>query len=377
MKNTTNNVIDIKQTNYQNIYQLFFAHSLLSKPQIAQLLNLSLPTVVHNINKLENEGKIQEQGMLESQGGRPATAYSLVKNAFIAIGVEIQKTRLKLTALNLKTEMIALEEQSYHFSDTEDYDRQLGTIIKQFITKHRYDEQRILGIGISIQGIVANDHRSILYSEILHFEQLNIHQLQSQFHSPIYLLHDVKCAASMEIWQTQNINDAFYVSISEHLGGTLILNNKIEQGKNGFSGALEHLQLNAEGKSCYCGQKGCLETYCSLSALLDENESLADFFAAVRRSEAQANQRWTHFLQHLAQGLKSVYLLQERDIILGGDIAPYLTKQDVDNLQNAVRRISPFPIHAEFIKIAKLQEHATVCGAALPFIVRYLEQYYR
>lgn len=366
-------LINVKQSNYQNIYSLFFSYERLSKPQISQLLDLSLPTVTNNISKLEKEGKIRKQGVLESQGGRPATAYTLVSDAFIALGVEIQKYRIKLTALNLKMEMIAFEELHCTFFDTPDYLEQLSATIAQFIDNQGYNEQQILGIGISIQAIVAKDHRSILYSKIINFDHLNIDHLQSVFKPRVSLFHDVKCAAGMEIWQTQYTDNAFYVYISEHLGGAFILNNKIELGKNGFSGALEHIQLNQEGKQCYCGQYGCLETYCSLSALLKPNEPIEQFFADVRSNKQSSVQRWQKFLHHLALGLKSVYLLLEHDIILGGDIAPYLINDDISILEKEIQQIYSFSLESGFIKIARLLQHSTVCGAALPFIIQYLE----
>ncbi|PJG85483.1 ROK family transcriptional regulator [Conservatibacter flavescens] len=364
----------IKQNNYNSIYQLFFSYSQLSKPQIANLLGLSLPTVLNNMAELERENKIKENGVLVSQGGRPATAYQLVNDAFIAIGVEIQQKRIKLVALDLNANPIKLEKKTLQYQHTQTYLEELSQMINTFIEALGYEKMQILGIGISVQGIVGRDSKSLLYSKILNFEHFNIETLQCMLDYPIHLFHDVKCAARMELWKNQDLDNAFYLSISEHLGGAFILNNQIEKGKNSFSGALEHLQIHHDGKSCYCGQRGCLEAYCSLSALLHDNEKLSDFFSKLRQSDPQTTERWQQFLRYLAKGLNAVYLIIERDIVLGGDIARYLCREDIVYLEQEVRKLYPFPLQDNFIKIANLRDNVTVQGAALPFIANYLAQ---
>ncbi|MFU2047297.1 ROK family protein [Avibacterium gallinarum] len=366
-------LIDIKEKNYRQIYKLFFENGALAKPQIAKTLGLSLPTVVHNINKLLFENKIKEYGLAPSQGGRPATAYTLIPDAFIAIGVEIQQKDIKVLALNLKGKTTALKIFPAPFSNTEKYITEICHHIHSFITEHQYEPQQILGIGISIQGIVNHTGDSILYGRVLDCEKLNIIQIQQHFNVPVKFFHDVKCAAAAELWTVKYIDNAIYVSISEHLGGAIILNNQIDLGKQGYSGALEHLQINPTGKACYCGKKGCLETYCSVSALIAPSESLTQFFTKLEQNDSNTLQRWNNYLDALAQGLNYVYLLLERDIILGGEIAQYLYQTDIiEQLQQRIEKLNPFPIKGQFIRIAEQHNNATAMGAALPFITAYL-----
>lgn len=362
---------DVKQSNYLNIYRLFFQHPNLSKPQVARLLKLSLPTVVNNISVLEEEGKIQESGAQASQGGRPATAYQLVEDAAVSVGVEIQSKGIKCAIINLKGQITHLKEFALPFDDSLAYITEFAAALNGFIRSQTYRNEQILGIGIAFQGIANKDGQSILYGKILPYSYLNIATLQPHFAFPLLILHDVKCAANAELWYEKEIKNAIYLSINEHLGGALILNNQIDQGKQGYSGALEHLRIVEQGKPCYCGQLGCLETYCSLSALLRDNESLHGFFLKLRAKEEQTCARWQAFLTHLAKALTSVYLLLERDIILGGEIAPYLIEDDLAQLSQLVTAQFAFPLNGAFIRIATLQKNATIIGAGLPFIRDY------
>ncbi|TCP97815.1 putative NBD/HSP70 family sugar kinase [Cricetibacter osteomyelitidis] len=369
-----NTIIDIKQNNYQNIYRLFFQYDKVSKQQIARFLNLSLPTVVNNIGKLNKEGKIRECGQLESQGGRPAIAYELVKDAHIAIAVEIQNTQIKCAVLNLLGEIMLQKNSEFTFIEEQSYTLTLIQAIDQFITESRYAKSQILGIGLSVQGIAAKDGKSMLYSKAFPSDNFDIPTLDNHFDLPVMLFHDVKCAATAELWKAKYLNDAIYVFISEHLGGAHIINNQIDLGKNGFAGAFEHLQIYDNGNACYCGQKGCLETYCSLSALLQKNESEEQFFAQLRQKDFHYQQRWDIFLTNLAKGLNAVYLLLERDIILGGKIAPYLKDEDLVVLKQKMESYATFPQHDLNISIAQQQSYSTLIGAGLYFIKKGLRK---
>ena len=56
-------------------------------------------------------------------------------------------------------------------------------------------------------------------------------------------------------------------SAEPNLGGGIITNHQIHQGISMHSGTLEHICINPDGPLCYCGSRGCLETYCSANAL--------------------------------------------------------------------------------------------------------------
>lgn len=366
--------LDIKKTNYQLIYRLFFEHEQLSKPLIVRLLGLSLPTVTGHITELESEKKIKEQGTLQSQGGRPATAYRLVEDAFVSVCVEIQLKKIKCAILNLYGEMIFHSSFPLIFENNRSYIAKLCGKINEFIQQSHYGIEQILGTGIAIQGIARKDGKSVLYGKILSFDYLNTENIQPYLVPEVKLFHDVKCAADAELWKEQQINNAVYISISEHLGGAIITNNQIIQGKNGYAGALEHLQIDPQGQRCYCGKRGCLETHSSLSALLKPEETLEQFFMQLRNHDDQHLARWQHFLQYLAKGLSVVHLLLERDIILGGEITPYLQDKDLQILQQYIKDAIPFPSEAKFIRIASVQNHATLIGAGLHYIKEYRQK---
>ena len=72
-----------------------------SKVELAKLLNLSMPTVLSNVNELMEQGLVTEQGEMESTGGRKAVLIGLQKNYRYALGVDITTNHQGMVLVNL------------------------------------------------------------------------------------------------------------------------------------------------------------------------------------------------------------------------------------------------------------------------------------
>lgn len=148
-------------------------------------------------------------------------------------------------------------------------------------------------------------------------------------------------------------------------------NREILTGKHGYSGTFEHVQMIPNGKRCYCGKHGCVETVCSMSALLgDDDEDL--FFEKRDAKEPDALKRWNDYLGYLALTIHNMHLLYNEDFVLGGYLASRLQERDIDVLYENISKISPFPETPDYIRISKMPEHNITFGAALPYIREFL-----
>ena len=88
-----------------------------------------------------------------------------------------------------------------------------------------------------------------------------------------------------------------------------MINDRIYTGEKGRSGTMEHITLNTQnGHKCYCGRRGCLETYSSLSALLRENETMESFMARVKHHDKETVQRWRNYLTNLAEVINNLHM---------------------------------------------------------------------
>ncbi len=58
------------------------------------------------------------------------------------------------------------------------------------------------------------------------------------------------------------------ITIGTGIGSGMIINGKIFEGRNGYSGEVGHMVIKKDGILCNCGRRGCFEKYASVSKLL-------------------------------------------------------------------------------------------------------------
>ena len=79
----------------------------------------------------------------------------------------------------------------------------------------------------------------------------------------------------------------------------MIIGGQTVMGKQDHGGAVEHMTLIPGGRQCYCGKSGCMETYCSVNALLLEDEtwknSLTDSGMERKRTRYVLRSIWRIF----------------------------------------------------------------------------------
>ena len=363
----------IKQNNRNLIYHYIYKNGKVSQQDISYDLRLSRPTVTANLTAMETDGLIQKCGSIDTEFvGRKAAAYSVIPDYRVSIGVEILKKEIKIIAVDLYGEKIRriAHDIAYEYKDA--YFKTVCDKILEFKHMLHITDKQLLGIGFAMQGLVSPDRQTVLYGEILSCTGLPIGVFTRHLSYPCSFIHDADSAAIAELWVSPELSDAFYLSISKHLGAAMISKGQILTGKHGHNSTIEHIQMKPDGALCYCGKRGCMETLCSLNALLSENESLDDFFARVRRNDTSARNRWTAFLTELAKAVNLLHLIYDTDFILGGYLAPYLCEEDIAFLHEQIRQLTPFAEESDFLLISKMPKHNITIGAALPYIQNFL-----
>lgn len=365
----------IKQNNRSLIYRFIYENKKVSQQDISYNLHLSRPTVTTNLTTLEKEGLIQKSGQIDTEFvGRKAVAYSVNADYRISIGVEILKKGIKIIAINLYGEKIDRITHEITYEYNEMYFKTVCNKIIDFITSINVSDEQILGIGFAMPGLVAPDKQTILYGKILSCTGLSITEFTRYLSYPCTFIHDAYSAAVSEMWASPELTDAFYISLSKHLGSAIISNGEILTGKHGHNSTIEHIQIEPDGAPCYCGRRGCMETLCSLNVLLKENENLDDFFEKVWQGDPSFSQRWHAFLTNLARIINMLHLIFDTDFILGGHLAQYLRKEDITFLYEQIRQLTPFTEEQDFLLISKMPRHNITIGAALPYIQTFLEK---
>ena len=366
--------IALKKINRSKIYQYIYRNKLTSKLQIVQDLQMGLSTVSQNLNLLENEGLIEKNGYFDSTGGRKANAIQIVSDFRISIGVGILKNMFHITAIDLYGNTVYTDTIPLTYSNTAAYYQQITDKVKDFIAKNQYPEDKILGVSIATQGITSPDNTTVIYGNIMNNTGMRLKDFSRHLPYPCHLEHDSKSAAFLELWNHPELDSAVVLLLNRNLGGAIITNHQIHQGRFMHSGTIEHICINPDGPLCYCGNRGCLETYCSANSLEQAGGmTIKEFFPLLREKKSpQLIQIWEDYLNHLAFAMKNLNLVIDAPIIISGYLAPYFTEEDTDYLLEQINSMTPFELEEEQLLVETHGQYTPAIGAALFYVEEFI-----
>ncbi|MFA5659673.1 MAG: ROK family transcriptional regulator [Oscillospiraceae bacterium] len=354
-----------------SIYKLIFNRQKISKPEIAHILKLSLPTVIQNVKDLISEGLLYENGVLESNGGRKAVAISCEPNARFSVGLDVTRKRINAVLINLKGEIINETRITRTFENTQEYYHVLGDAVKS-ISGSYFD--KILGVGISMPGLMSEDNLTLEYSHVLRISNEKCVNIAAFVPYNAILCNDANAAGIAELWVNENIKDAVYLSVSNSIGGAVFINGRLYRGQNQRSGEVGHLTLVKDGKLCYCEKSGCFDAYCSINALLgDEDDNLNEFFAALRSGSSKHKAKWDEYIDNLSVGINNIRMLFDGDVIIGGYLGTHIGEY-IDLLRDKAAVLNTFENSGAYIKPCCFSTASAAVGAALVFVHEYINK---
>ena len=126
--------------------------------------------MTQKLEELQAEGLVQDAGAADSTGGRRARAFSIVKDARLAVGLDINQDYYTAVLVDLLGSVICSKRQRFPFSQSDDYYRQIGLAVLELIDSVNADHQRVLGVGMGVPGLITKDRERVFYGKILGFE---------------------------------------------------------------------------------------------------------------------------------------------------------------------------------------------------------------
>ncbi|MBQ6147986.1 MAG: ROK family transcriptional regulator [Oscillospiraceae bacterium] len=364
---------EIKGINRSLIFNMICENSAVSRKDIQKQLDLSLPTIGQNITELLESGLIKHSGTVGHTGGRRAETFSINERARVAVGMDITKKNVTLVLLDLIGNQIASKRIAKAYEKTDDYMDYLGSCVAGFLQENGIRGEEVLGVGIGIPALTDVTASNVVYSGILDMSELTAADFERHIHYPVKIFNDANAACFAELYTLGGTEGmGFYIMLSNNVGGAVFLNNKVYIGENFRSGEVGHLIIHQGGKQCYCGQKGCLDPYCSATVLKEyAGGSLEDFFSLVRDKDEGATKVWDSYLEDLAIAVRNVRILFDCPIILGGSVGAMMEAY-MTQFRTILRPKNTFDITSSYVRCCQYKVEAIASGAALHFVSEFL-----
>jgi fructokinase len=253
--------------------------------------------------------------------------------------------RIGLDLGGTKIEGIALEGAEVLFrrripAPRGDYDATL-LAIRDFVATIQRETGRTGTVGIGIpgtismpSGLVKNANSTWIIGKPLAAD------LERALGRPVRISNDANCFVLSEATDgaAQHVRNVFGVIIGTGTGGGIVIDGRVIEGRHRIAGEWGHNPLpwpapdELPGPPCYCGSRGCIETFLSGPGLVatyaglggepSPSLSASDIAAQAEAGDARAAQALALYESRFARALASIINVLDPDIIvLGGGLS--------------------------------------------------------
>lgn len=384
------NSLEVKKLNRNRVFRYVNGRRETSMPDISAALDISGPTVLTIVKELKSAGVVEEVGALESTGGRKAKAIASVKEARYAVGMDITGNHVGFAYTDLSMKVLDHERIRKHFYNEEQYFQEIGELLKDFIARNHIPEGQIEGVGIALPGIVDREKNILTRSHVLGIQEASNRMWTKYIPYPCELLNDANAAAITEdICCERPESNMVYLSLSNSVGGAVIFADEMKSnmgtkvgnddmtmymGNNWRSGEFGHMVIHSEGRTCYCGKKGCLDAYCSALKLAGlEEGNLSAFFREMESGNEEYKRIWEDYLQDLAIAVDNLRMCFDCEIVLGGYVGNHMEPY-IERFKEIVSKKNIFGRSGEYVRVCQYREESSAYGAALYQIENYISK---
>jgi glucokinase len=215
-------------------------------------------------------------------------------------------------------------------------------------------------------------------------------EMQKYINKPVFIDNDANVAALAESYfgVSAGYKSSVMITLGTGVGGGIVVNGRPWAGAHGRGGEIGHMTLVPDGAPCTCGNNGCVERYCSATALIrtakqecysfpgtailakaggDINRINAKLVIdAAKEGDASALRVFNSFVKYLAMAINNITAFFDPDmIVLGGGVshAGSFLLDSVAALLPRYQMFKALPIPK--LALAKLGNEAGIIGAAM------------
>jgi N-acetylglucosamine repressor len=305
----------LRQLNQQDVLAALRDHGPLSRADLGRHTGLSAPTVTRTVAALLEANLLEEGDLRRPALGRPGKELRLANRTVTVLGAVVGARECALVAAGLDGQI--RPEQVRRFATPAEYDDLIEAFVQQAQALTAGQTTQVLGLGISMPGLLHRREKRTVFSPNLHQTDGRClgEDLRQRLGLETAILQEshALCLAERAYGAARGVADFAMLDISEGLGVGVVQGGHLVEGHSGLAGELGHITVVLDGKPCGCGNRGCLETVATDTALvtavaqrLGRPPTLEEIIAGVQAGRIEIDAELDHVLGYLAVGLAAV-----------------------------------------------------------------------
>lgn len=246
-------------------------HGAVSASQIARSTGLARSTVSTILSDLKKSNLVVEVETRSPGLGRPALAHSLNPEAGTCVGALLGLDEIRIVLADVAHNVLA----DISIPLERDYTPDRATRVVRHAIENLCKEQSLaysglLGVGFAVSGPLSPSGKVMRASVLPTWAGIDLKStFEPVLQKPIFADNESNCSALAEMmWgAASGVEDFVLFKLDLGIGGAIVANGRVINGTSGAAGEFGHMVMDPQGMLCRCGNRGCLELYCSAATV--------------------------------------------------------------------------------------------------------------
>jgi predicted NBD/HSP70 family sugar kinase len=373
----------VRRANLGVVLRHVAEHAPCSRASVAARTGLTRGTVSSLVAELIDLELLREGGITEPpRVGRPSVSLGL-GDAVVGVGLEVNVDYLAVCVEDLRG-VVRYERRvvrDNRSSSVAPVLTRLAKLANDALEAAENDGLHVAGIAVAVPGLVDVERSTLLRAPNLGWSEVPVAELLGAKLNTAHTLlveNESNAAALAEHWRGagQGLRSFICVFGEIGVGGGIYVDGELFRGGRGYGGEIGHTLIDPGGRSCACGNRGCLETVVGLEAIaldagivLDSRDRPASVTEQLVDRATAGDLRTLAALARAAEALglalaSTINLLDLDGVVLAGcfgPLAPWL----VDNVDATLRtNVLSADWSSCDVRASTLGERAAVHGSA-------------
>ena len=189
----------------------------------------------------------------------------------LVVGIDLGGTQIRVAVLRGSNLLSRISEETGVNPTPDRIIPRMHRALQKALDKSCSTLEQIRGIGIGVAGPLDSQSGVVFAAPNLSgWEHIPLQGIfQEYYNLPVFIENDANAAALGEyvFGAGRGCKNMIYLTISTGIGSGIIINGQIMEGTSGTAGELGHMTVDWRGECCNCGNRGCLESIASGTAI--------------------------------------------------------------------------------------------------------------
>ncbi len=184
----------------------------------------------------------------------------------LACGIDVGGTKIAGGVVDADGRIVEELKVESPAEDVEAIERAIAGLVTELSSRHD-----VVGVGVGAAGYVDNTRSRVYFAPNLAWRDIDLKaELEQHVDLPVVIENDANAAAWGEFafGAGKDVDDFLLVTVGTGVGGGIVLDGHLHRGAFGVAAEIGHMRVVPGGVMCGCGNRGCLESYGSGTALV-------------------------------------------------------------------------------------------------------------